>query len=381
MENFRIYLSAIAAAMAISCSEIPSEPAPSLAEGDATASRIELARMLAALPIGVEQMEEVHDAVSSSAGNGYDEEYTMKDLLTDPGAGVGDTKASGSYGTAMRDLIARYLSEKASTKASGFSAEKYLEALSESDMQIYWPYSQDWDGKTYPIVTFDPGFGAESNYGYEIRIGADGMRVVDSVYVDETIAAKRPVWVINRNDDSAYTPVEMLIKEKSTGTAPSSSVVKRRLLVKTFTMLRNYDSWFGGASEFFVKCGSVDGFKATSEAELKNYQAGVTDFMISVKRGYVGMAVPCETILLSDFTSQMSKLVFMITEDDGGTRTSWKCAAEVKVKSKTYGFDLEIPYNEKDDIVWRGQLDASFFEQEDEVTARFGDVRITFALE
>ena len=49
--------------------------------------------------------------------------------------------------------------------------------------------------------------------------------------------------------------------------------------------------------------------------------------------------------------------------------------------SKSYGFDVEIPFHEKDDIVWRGQLAASFFQSEDEVSARFGDVVITFALD
>ena len=53
----------------------------------------------------------------------------------------------------------------------------------------------------------------------------------------------------------------------------------------------------------------------------------------------------------------------------------------VKVQSKSYGITADIPYNEKDDIVWRGQLSTHFFEEEDVVTARFGDVRISFELE
>ena len=68
----------------------------------------------------------------------------------------------------------------------------------------------------------------------------------------------------------------------------------------------------------------------------------------------------------------------MITEDDGGTVTSWKCAATVKYNSKSFGFDVEIPYRDKDDIVWRGQLSTNFFKGNNVVTGRFGDVRITF---
>lgn len=52
-----------------------------------------------------------------------------------------------------------------------------------------------------------------------------------------------------------------------------------------------------------------------------------------------------------------------------------------KIKSKTYGFDLSIPYYDKDDIVWRGTLSADYFRETSPVTGRFGDVKVTFDLE
>ena len=53
----------------------------------------EVARMLSALPIEKVQMQEVHNAVSSSSSNGYDEEYMMRDIFASPGNGVGDSPA------------------------------------------------------------------------------------------------------------------------------------------------------------------------------------------------------------------------------------------------------------------------------------------------
>ena len=41
----------------------------------------EVAQILSSVDLGASQMGEVYDAVSSSTGNGYDEEYTMKDLF------------------------------------------------------------------------------------------------------------------------------------------------------------------------------------------------------------------------------------------------------------------------------------------------------------
>lgn len=340
-------------------------------------SRQEIARLLSELPLGNAQYNEVFDAVNSSSGNGYDEEYMMSDLLSCPGAGVGD-KHSGtraaSYSTPIKDMIEDYLADRYSTKAGSADVEAYLKTLSESDLQIYWPYSEDWDGSQPPVITFDPGYGAESNYGYVVVKGPDGMRVVDSLVVTEEVAMNRPVWVINSNDDSAFTPFDLY---SGAGTKAGTEE-KNTLVIKDFKTLRNYDSWFGGASEFFVKVGAADGFKATKEEELRNYSPSVTDFVIVVKRKDVGTVVPFDALLLTDFTSQIDKLAFMIVEDDGGTTTSWKCSATVKYQSKTYGFDLDIPYKDKDDIVWRGQLDASFFDKAGEITGRFGDVVVTF---
>ena len=194
------------------------------------------------------------------------------------------------------------------------------------------------------------------------------------------------MWVFNSNSDAQFSPLRPATHQSSVsedyGRGGTVTFARpRRLLLKSFKMNRNFDSWFGGASEFWVKCGSVDGFNATTDAELKLFYPSVTDFMIVVKRRDVGVELPYEAILVGDFTPQLEKLVFMITEDDGGTRTNWKCNAVVKIQSKTYGFEVDMPYNEKDDIVWRGQLSARYFEEEDTVHGRFGDVEISFELE
>lgn len=340
-----------------------------------------IAKLFASLPIGREQMQEVHDAASSSTDGGYDEEYTLERLINAPGCGVGqsETKAGRQYSLPLRDMLADYIG--AGTKGSSpAEVEAFLNSLSESDLQIYWPYSEDWDGEELPIVTFDPGYGSEYNYGYKISRDKDGFHAVDSVYVDEQVAMEHPVWVINTNDDALYTPLDLFRPAQRSATAATKSG-SRMLYMKSFKMLRHYDSWFRGASEFFIKCGSVNGFSASTEVELKLYSPSVTDFLVVIRRKYLNMDMPFDAIILTDFTNQLENLAFLITEDDGGTQTSWKCSATVKIKSKSYGFDMDIPYNEKDDIVWRGQLSAGFFQKEDIVTGRFGDVMVTFALE
>lgn len=368
----------------------------------------DVAKLLSALPIETDQMTEVHDAVSSSDGNGYDEEYMMRDLLSVPGTGVGDeamgkSMSTRSYSRPLKELIAEQLSTRTkSSDGSVLSPEEYLDALEKSNMQIYWPYYRNWDGKEWPIVTFDPGNGAEANVGYRLFIDSEGNRKVEAVVVDEEMAASHPVWVVNRNNDSGFTSMEVhRRKDPEWGTGGGSITVRpssglgcaeasataaaqkgafRTLVLHDFKMRRNYDCWFAGASEFFIKCGSVEDFTASTEAELKLYSPRITDFMLVVKRSQMGKTIPMNVVLVSQWTDQLENIAFMLTEDDGGTRTEWKCSAYVKIKSKSYGFEVALPFNSRDDIVWRGQLSAPYLEKYDGVAGRFGDVELTFSL-
>lgn len=388
MKNFAVFV--LTAFFAVSCSHGAMDPVAPVSASTLS----DVARIMSRLPLEQEHLYEVYDAVGASSGNGYDEEYMMCDLFASPGSGVGDghtESKSRSYSRPIRELFADYLSLSLATRSGAAGVEEYIGALSASDVQIYWPYSEDWDGETFPIITYDPGYGAETNIGYVLEYGPGGAEVVDSVIVDEKLAMERPVWVINRNDDAAFTPIDMFIDgsaENGPEYRPAVSIVGddedegdgRMLLVKSLQMLRNYDSWFGGASEFFIKCGAVDGFNASTDEELRLYTPSVTDFMVVVKRRQLGKTIPLDALLLTSLTPQMENIAFLIIEDDGGKTTSWKCSAVVKYNSKSYGFEINIPYKDRDDIVWRGQLSSSFFEGVDEVSGRFGDVVVTFAL-
>ena len=365
-----------------------------------------VAQLFSGLPLGPEQVREVRDAVLSSMAGGYDEEYMMCDLFETPGSGVGPSPGptrSASYTHPLRDLIRENLAGRVRTRAGGEAeVEAFITSLAASGMQIYWPYSDSWDGETMPVITFDPESEATANVGYETCTEADGTVTVRPVTVDEQMARRRPVWVINANDDSSYLSLEQLRRQDPgwgqggrivVGSLPRETVPAaspmgreaasqdfRSLVLKDFTMKQHFDSWFRGASEFWVKCGSVQGFTASTEAEMRLFQPTVTDFMISVKRDQLGVTLPFDAVIISDWTEQLDSFAFLIVEDDGGTRTSWKVDATVKVQSRSYGITLDIPYNQHDDIVWRGTLTSRYFEKYNGEVIHFGGVDVTFEL-
>lgn len=347
-----------------------------------------VARMLSELPLTIAQTREVYDGVSASSANGYDEEYPFSVLVSNPGFGVGDellrTRSQAEYPEPLRDLLS----------SSGLSLTRsgsFLEALSDSGLQIYWPYSENWDGETLPTITFDPAEAATvpvsryrdgENVGYLREQLPEGIWIVKEVVVDEEYASVHPVWVINRNEDAGYLTPQMLkalCPERSAPVSTRSYDGIKTLVLKEFKAHRNYDSWFAGASEFFVKCGSLEGFAAKTEDELKLFSPSVTDMMINVKRKQVGKYVRLNTVLVSEWTPQLDECVFLMVEDDGGKQTSWKASGAVKIKSKSYGFEVELPFRRNDDLVWRGKLSQNYFEKNNGSPNRFGDVSITFS--
>ncbi len=296
-----LYFALLAGALA-ACEKVDT----TVKEYDPVAVPLEdVARILAALPVGSEQWNEVHAAVQASTGNGYDSEYTLKNLFTRPGTGVGaapEAKAAGNdYAKPLREWIGDYVqnlfaatkaSETGEVSRSGYnSAQEYLNALTESDIQIYWPFEDRWDGSEAPVITFDPDDGSSKNVGYLRENG-----IVREILVDENTALERPVWVVNRNDDAAYKTLEVLRRENPDwgqgGTirlkGESDEAPVHTLVLKEFTAKRNFDAWFAGASEFFVKIGCLEEFTASTEAEMLLYSPTVTDFMVVVKRGQVG---------------------------------------------------------------------------------------------
>ena len=387
---------AFSAVFSAGCSDLQESPWGDPIGNPVSVSLDEVAEILAMIPMDHNQLVEVHHAVASSSENGYDEEYTMKNLFTCPGSGVGDseTKVQYAYDKPLRDLIEDYVYSEGFTKSSsaGTGPQEFLDALMDSDIQIYWPFSEDWDGQSLPIVTFDPEDGSEVNVGYRFSINDDGFRQVEEVIVDEGMAAEVPVWVINRNSDAGYSTLEMLRKEDPEwGEGGGNIIVRPRecvqtksgegyktLVLRDFKMNRNFDSWFAGASEFFVKISYLEDFTSMTEAEMRLYDPMVTDFMIVVKRSQVGIPQNFNAVLMTAWSEEIDWCAFMITEDDGGTRTEWSTKAKVFVEGKSYGFELNIPLNSRDDVVWRGKLDYNWFDKLDGMPASFGDVELTF---
>ena len=154
-----------------------------------------------------------------------------------------------------------------------------------------------------------------------------------------------------------------------------------------------------GSAADLLKIASLDDFTASTEAELKLYDPKVTDFMIVVKRNQIGIPQNFNVMLVSEMKRHLiehsddcegkcddhcryayDEYAFMITEDDGGTKEDWTCKGKVYIAGKSYGVEVTIPLNTRDDIVWRGMLSANALQKYNNKPNHFGDVDIVFEI-
>ena len=197
--------------------------------------------------------------------------------------------------------------------------------------------------------------------------------------------------------DAEYQTLEMLRRENPEWGQGGSILVRsgdgdaalqtraedkdfKTLVLRSFRSNRNFDSWLAGGSEIWCKCGAVEDFCATTEAELRLYTPSITDFLIVVRRKQKGEVLDFNAVLVSEWTGMLDNCAFMLVEDDGGTMTTWKCSAMVKYNSRSYGFEIEIPLRARDDIIWRGALTRTYIERNNGVTGHFGDVDLVLEL-
>ena len=343
----------------------PTGTSPSAAVISVTPESV--ARMLSGIPITIDQVREVLQGAEASSAIGYDEEYTFENIL------AGNCRSSsGSLG----QMIADHVAASVATRSSDF-----LEELASSALQIYWPYSDCWDNKSMPVITFIPEGDKDSNIAFCRELLPDGTPVVKELMVDESYAKEHPVWVVNWNEDAGAITPQMMEELQTRGTDTRAYSNLKTLKLKEFKAHRQYDSWLSGGSEFYIKCGSLKAFTADVVSDLNRYDPEITDLMIKVKRNQVGKALRYNAILVSDWSDQLSECAFLIHEDDGGKMTTWKSSGTVKIKSKSYGFEVEIPYHRNDDIVWRGKLSSNYFQKYNGVSSRLGDVSATFTFD
>lgn len=335
----------------------------------------EVATLLTTLPLDGEIYQEVHQAVETSLNYGLDEEYRFKEILdnSENSKVFNLTKSNKSLGA----LIRSHISQQTKTQQTD-AYNKLIDLMLKSDMQIYWPYSEDWDGTTAPYITFAPD-NFEQEWNYAFRRNQTGG--IDTVLINEEFMENNPVWIINNNErkyedipsfskgqtiskgvlyanrGEASSSIEDLNNTKSTSKEHVYTVKLGR-----FMSSHQYDKVWSGGSEFAIQMGAIDQFKIETPEQLKQVSPKVTYIRLTRSRKDIKKRrwVDVNSILSSDWHPNENNAAFMIHEEDQGGTRHWDANLSVTIKSQTYGFNAKIPYGSGDDLIYKTVYSRNF---------------------
>lgn len=145
----------------------------------------DVAQLISMIEIDDEVMNEVKTGIENSCKYGLDEEYRFKDMLN---PGESKISRSNNIPILIQRMKAKYEELNLTTSNSDF-----FNFLVNSDLQIYWPYSDNWNGMDKPIIV------CGSKDDKLVYIFKGNSNEIDTIPFTKEFVKQNTVWVISEN--------------------------------------------------------------------------------------------------------------------------------------------------------------------------------------
>lgn len=298
--------------------------------------------MLCKVQIDTSVCREVHEACTKALENGMDETYRFSELLHP----TLTTRSTATPNLGAR--INRYFAAPFIRSVQEASID--LKALAASKVQIYWPYSEDWDGKTLPLISFAP---KDENQEWNIAYKFDDQGViVDSIMVNEESMMQRPIWIINNSDRDRVLSTTKETRNTRTTSQPGKIYTVN---LGRFMAEKQYDSAWAGGSEFVVKFAYLDDSKAKSLADSSKVQ--VREVYIPVYRSRKDIRkrrwTDVNTVMAPNWKPNYHEGFFMLIEEDQGSAKQEEMSLSITIFGKKLGFESKLPLKSRDEEIYK----------------------------
>jgi hypothetical protein len=225
------------------------------------------ARLLSGI-VNADVVKEIKRGVERSLSYGLDEEVRFIEIIQPQNAKVNKFSGANLLTGNLKETISNI--GKSSLASVPFTGNDMESFLCKGDVQIYWPYSENWDGKEIPVITYGRYDGEDDDVSdvvaYRRTKDSFGKEKIESLIVNEEYAKKHPVWVINRNNipysdlpdfnDNMFEKNAVWFYSEKANTVSSSDASLRAsssafaVKLGTIRCTKQHDTWIAGGSEF-----------------------------------------------------------------------------------------------------------------------------------
>ena len=310
---------------------------------DCNLTKGDVANILKNIELDVALSNEIHEGVTNALERGYDEEVGFKTLLSN------DDKTRGAATSLLKERLVA-AATTLSTRNESVINQSTIAALEKSDYMIYWPYSEEWDGRELPTIVVAPE-DEDADEAEGVRISGD--QSYETVIVNEAYMLQHPVWVITKEQktDAVIIPGAAVEAEREFKTRAANTLYV--WLLDHMQVLHQYDGPFAGGSEIDVQVV----FPA-----LQGYAAINNKFRLNFSRSDIskGRSKAINQILNTNWRPEQITNGMVITESDGGSNVTKTIAVTAKIENTPISITTTYTIQDGDDEIASMPLDRDY---------------------
>ncbi len=251
-----------------------------------------------------------------------------------------------------------------------FDLQTYLEC---SKIQVYWPYSENWDEETdvIPTITFLPISQDTVNIGWKLIQGQLTFSY-EEVAVDDDYAQENPVWVVNYYEGEKVDDECEYLSPPSGGGSYDPPIVgddcehdfpqdRVQVDIGKVKFFKHYDGLFRGGPEFRFVRGNI-----TLNANGNQITGVVPVFTpVNLKRSDKNKWKTPNGLWDTRWEAANTDQFIALFEDDAWTNTQFTFGATVTLLvpplTIAENANFQHTFQSKDDVIYNQQYDRCWY--------------------
>ena len=238
-------------------------------------------------------------------------------------------------------------------------------------LEIYWPYSDNWDGQTQPVIVLGTNeenmyFDGDCTHAYRY-INPDEF---EQLVVNEEYAKNNPVWVINNSDVSLDDIINLKngnfektciiprdISTLESKTTLSDSEYNSRLTIESIQSTVQHDKWGAGGSEYVIS------WIYPNVTNVKNTPLYNKHGQIKLSRKEIENKVIRTINFIGNYDWHEDYIYnkIQVLEYDGGGEKPFNVSLKINLGNIKFESSVEIPHDKKHDEIMESHIDRSAY--------------------
>lgn len=318
-----------------------------------TSELSKVAKVVSEVGLDLEMVKEMKKNVEQSLAKGRDEAVTFKEILS---PNLQSARFSNAMSGNGESKFATKLRQNAPPAGTRSSAPGLLQAMETEGVNLYWPYSEHWDGVTMPVIAVSPeDDNQELCLAYKLKETENGFILDETIIVDEDYAMVNPVWVINYAE-VIDAPNIIDTPRETYATSGIGEIGKEiaTVYLGSFKSTKQHDPWHKGGSEYYVEASAPLHKEVNGKIEIINdnfFRTRITftreEINNHTKRNF-GFGLP----IVTQWQKELDKIAFFVFENDASVfNGNVDLDLSATWKGQTYGLKVKLPFGSGDDQI------------------------------